>query len=287
MGNDGIQRHTRRSGGWHMSSGPWASVVEVTIAVAVAVVLLASPASAAVAKRAPYVDASAVGSIGLCDRAGHQITSGSIDADPMAAYAVSTVPAPKPYNNSWRTAVLMAYQPWNGLLASMWSGEELTSSSRYTNPAHPMAAITPGDGPLRWFLQDYPTKWDGFVQLRMYLGTADAPIYSLHYPTLNLQITGTTWRAVGGATVNCKVGSSVSLESIVLQHAGSSPTTAAKPGGASNAKPAIAIGVQPGVPSALLFVLIVGVAGVLGLAVLAARHRVARNARRSASITSN
>ena len=51
------------------------------------------------------------GSIGLCNQAGQQITSGNINTVPFAWRAVSTQPAQAPYNNAYRTAILMAYQP--------------------------------------------------------------------------------------------------------------------------------------------------------------------------------
>ena len=90
----------------------------------------------------PYTDPDAVGSIGLCNQAGQQITSGSVTTKPFAWRAVSTQPAPAPYNNAGRTATLLAYQPLQDLPAGDWSGAQMTSSSSYTNPANPMAAAT-------------------------------------------------------------------------------------------------------------------------------------------------
>ena len=59
---------------------------------------------AAAGSAVPYTDPNAVGSIGLCNQAGQQITSGSISTTPFAWRAVSTQPAPAPYNNAGRTA---------------------------------------------------------------------------------------------------------------------------------------------------------------------------------------
>ena len=58
--------------------------------------------------------------------------------------------------------------------------------------------------------------WDGYLQLRMYLGTADAEVYSLNYPALDIRVTGDTWHAVGGGPVNCHSGTAESLETLVL-----------------------------------------------------------------------
>lgn len=182
---------------------------------------VAGPAAAS--PRAPYTDASAVGYIGLCNEAGHQITSGHINTTPFAWRAVSSQPAPAPYNNDWRTAILLAYQPQQGLAPAEWSGEELTASSRYTNPAHPMAEATGGDDSLADFIEDFRPVWDGFVELRMYLGTRDAEVYSLQYPALDIQVTGDTWHAVGGGPVNCDAGTAESIETILLPKSKTSP----------------------------------------------------------------
>jgi hypothetical protein len=164
----------------------------------------------------PYTDPNAVGSIGLCNQAGQQITSGSISTSPFAWRAVSTQPAQSPYNNAGRTATLVAFQPQQALPAGDWSGAEITSSSSYTNPSNPMTAATDGDQSLQSFMEQYPPKWDGFVQLRMYLSTANHQPYEAQYPTLNIQVTGNTWQAVGGSSVNCASGTAESIETMLL-----------------------------------------------------------------------
>ena len=163
----------------------------------------------------PYTDPDAIGSIGLCNQAGQQITSGSVTAKPFAWRAVSTEPAQAPYNNAGRTATLVVFQPQQALPAGDWSGAEITSSSTYSNPANPMAAATTADQSLADFIAQYPPKWDGFLQLRMYLSTANKQADSV-YPALNIQVTGNTWQAVGGSPVNCASGTAASIESVLL-----------------------------------------------------------------------
>lgn len=181
-------------------------------------------AGSAVASSAPFSDPSAVGFIGLCDRTGHQIESGSIFTTPFAWRAVSSKPAPAPYDNAWRTAILLAFQPRQGLAPGEWSGDELTASSRYSNPLHPMVAATNGDDSLEDFMQEYAPEWNGFFELRIYLGTENAEPYSLHYPVLDVEVVGHSWYAVGGGPVNCRSGRAVSLETVVLPgHTGSHP----------------------------------------------------------------
>ena len=171
---------------------------------------------AAASSLAPFTDPSAVGYIGLCNLAGHQITGGNVNTTPFAWRAVSSEPARAPYNNAWRTAILLAYQPRQGLPAGEWSGDELTASSRYSNPTHPMVAATGGDDSLEEFIQEFHPVWDGYLELRIYLGTQNAEVYSVRYPALAIKVTGDTWHAVGGGPVNCHSGTAESLESIVL-----------------------------------------------------------------------
>ena len=220
--------------------------------------------------RAPFSDPNAAGYIGLCNEAGQQITSGSIYATPFAWRAVSSKPAPAPYDNDWRTAILLAYQPREGLPAGEWSGAELTASSRYTNPQHPMVAATGGDDSLEDFIQAYPPAWDGYFQLRIYLGTQNAETYSLHYPELAIQVTGETWHAVGGGPVDCQSGRAVSLESIVLPKSATSPPTTANAGGGGgksagsatspgSAKTALGVTGQPSSPSTGVVILVIAI----------------------------
>jgi hypothetical protein len=191
----------------------------------------------------PYTDPNAVGYIGLCDQEGQQITSGNITTTPFAWRAVSSVPAPAPYNNAWRTAILLAYQPQQGLTPSEWSGDELTASSRYTNPANPMVAATDGDDSLQDFIEEFHPKWDGYLQLRIYLGTENAETYSVHYPALDIHVSGDTWSAVGGGAVNCNSGTSTSLESVVLP---AMSTTTTLSGAGSTASASTSNGSKPG-----------------------------------------
>ena len=188
----------------------------VSAGVMVGSLAVTSVAGATTTSSVPYKDPSSVGYIGLCDAAGHQVTGGSMTARPFAWRAVSSVAAPAPYNDDWRTAILLAYQPQEFLTSSEWSGMELTASSRYTNPSHPMAAATTSDYSLHDVTEAYKPVWDNFYELRIYLGTKNAPPYETTYPTLGIQVTGSTWHAVGGGPVDCASGTSTSLESIVL-----------------------------------------------------------------------
>ncbi len=153
---------------------------------------------------------------------------------------MSSQAAEAPYNNDWRTAILLAYQPRQGLPSGEWSGDELTASSRYTNPAHPMVAATHRDDSLEDFIQEFHPVWDGYLQLRIYLGTRNAEVYSLNYPALDVQVTGDTWHAVGGGPVNCHSGTAESLETLVLPKSATSPPTTIATAAATGSKASVA-----------------------------------------------
>ena len=143
---------------------------------------------------------------------------------------MSSEPAPAPYNDSGRSAILDAYLPIQVLPPGSWSGEQMTADTSYSNAQVPMAAATSRDSSLGDFVSDYPPKWDGFLQLRMYLGTPGQEAYAVHYPSLNIQVVGDTWTAVGGGPVNCNAGTAQSLESVVL---GNRSTISSTPSSAS------------------------------------------------------
>jgi hypothetical protein len=100
-----------------------------------------------------------------------------------------------------------------------------------------MAAATDGDQSLQSIIEAYPPRWDGFLQLRMYLSTAGHEPYEATYPTLNVQVTGDTWQAVGGSPVNCASGTAVSIESVLLAPSTTTSTTGAAPASSPAATP--------------------------------------------------
>jgi hypothetical protein len=187
-----------------------------------------APAASAGSAAVPYTDPRSVGFIGLCNSAGQQITTGSISTRPFVVRAVDSKPAAAPYNATGRTATLYAYQPREGLPPGAWSGEVMTAAGRYSSPAHPMTAGTPLDDSLADFMSDYPLSWNNLIQLRMYLGAPNEPIDSVSYPTINLKVTGKTWKVVGASgKVSCTAGSSVSVETILLPSSQLHPSSSA------------------------------------------------------------
>lgn len=160
----------------------------------------------------PYADPSANGYIGLCDKAGKQITHGKVSDAPFAAFAISSVPARPPYDGFGKVATLYAYLPLQGYAAQEWAGDQITAGAYYTNAAHPMVATASDEGAqLAQFVKSYPPKWDGLVQLRIYLSVPGQPTYNLRYPATDIRVKGDTWSVVQGGEVACDSGSAVSV----------------------------------------------------------------------------
>jgi hypothetical protein len=194
---------------------------------AVLVAVLAFRAGPALASSGvPYTDPNAVGSIGFCNAAGQSVTKGSINDVPFVTKAIDSTPAAAPYNGVGATAGLFIYQPRENVEPTNWNGEEVGATSKSSSPLHPTATLTAGDGALAVALADYPPKWDGLMQLRIYLGAPDEPAYTAKYDATDIKITGDSWQVVQGASVACGDGQSVSLEQVL---ASSYPQLTASP----------------------------------------------------------
>jgi hypothetical protein len=188
-----------------------AAVVLIIAAVVAGIIVFTHHGSTS----APYTDAAATGTIALCDRGGHQVTSGSTSDKPFAWRAVGATAAPAAYAGSGRAATLFVYQPRSGVDPTEWSGHQLTAASNYTNAKHPMAAATDGDTDLQDFLSAYPAQDSGFVQLRLYLTATGQPDLTDKYDALDLKVSGSAWHAVGGTGLSCSSGTSTSFETEV------------------------------------------------------------------------
>jgi hypothetical protein len=141
---------------------------------------------------------------------------------------VSSTAAPADYAIDGRTATLFGYQPREGLEPSQWGGQMLTASSRYENPAYPKAQATEGDDRLADFLDLFPVSWDGFVQLRLYLGAPGTQTLTQTYAATDIQVSGDSWKVVRGGSVPC-AGKAISIEDIYR----TTPPTQAEAGGAA------------------------------------------------------
>jgi hypothetical protein len=206
--------------GWKSFAGRLVGVAGVA-AVVVSTQLIGPTSSSAAS--VPFTDPNSTGSITLCDVQGHEVTSGNINTVPFVWRAVGSTPAKSPYNATGRTAMLYATQPVQQITPDTWYGEALTASGKYTNAAHPMAAATPADMSLASYLSDYPTKWDGLVQLRIFLGAPQQAGYTASYDSATIKVDGDQWTLLQGGGGSCSSGTAVSAE-MVLPSVASMPT---------------------------------------------------------------
>jgi hypothetical protein len=166
-------------------------------------------ADAFAASGLPYADQYAHGSIGLCDKAGNNITHGSVYDKPFAWRAVSSISAPAAYGGPGRKATLYAYQPRKGVDPANWSGQQLGAASAYSSTTVPVAQQTDRDPALSDYLNNYPPQWDKLVELRVYFGALNTPVSTSAYPAADIRIVGTTWTLLNGAKVDCNAGGTV------------------------------------------------------------------------------
>lgn len=199
---------------------------------------------AAQASPLPFSDPNSLGAIGLCDAAGHQITSGKINAAPFVAKAVSSVAAPPAYAKKGAKATLYAFQPRQGVPAGEWNGYEMTGSTAYSTSGRPTAITTHTDPPLLWPLQAYPARLDNLYQLRMFFSIEGRPTWTYNYPTAVIQVEGNTWHQVNPVTLSCNTGAAVSDEQVLLPPSKVNASVSAPPASVSAPASAVANGVS-------------------------------------------
>jgi hypothetical protein len=185
-------------------------------AAAAALAVVALGAGPARADSIPFSDPNATGTIGFCDKSGHEVTSGNIGAAPFAWTAVSSDRAPAGYAAPKGRASLFVYQPIRYVDPGDWSGKQLTAASTFTNTAHPMAQATVLDPALVDFVSVFPPHWNGLVQLRMFFSAPDSPQHTDTYPAAVVRVKGDNWTLMSGGHPACGAGRSVSVETISL-----------------------------------------------------------------------
>lgn len=195
-----------------------------TFVLALLAALAVVPAASARADDAvPYDDPAVTGSVGFCDVNGHNVYSGHVTDTPFVWRAVGTTAAAGEYAKPGGTAFIGAYQPRQGYDPGDWSGYVLNAPARYSNVAHPMAQSTPLSDPLNAFLERYPPKWQGIVQIRLLLGGVNRSPQLSRYDATDILVTGDTWRVVRGGTGPCSSGQAVS-QSVILNLPGAKGT---------------------------------------------------------------
>jgi hypothetical protein len=145
----------------------------------------------------------------------HVVEHGDTRTKPFVWRAVGAAPGQSAYAGPGRTAALYGYPPIKGVDPTQWVGDFLTASATYTNARRPMAGATADDPSLADLLTAYPTKWDGLVQLRMFLGAPGVPTLDNPYNAATIRVTGTRWTLVTGGHAGCDSGTAASSELVL------------------------------------------------------------------------
>ena len=164
----------------------------------------------------------------LCNQRGQIITSGATTDRPMAWKIIGSEAAPTPFNVAGSLATTYIFIPQQGVPASMWSGDYITSASKYDNMAHPASQATSLDYSLNDFLSNYHPLWDGLLQLRLVYSRAQYGEIDTPYSSTTIRVSGKRWTVVGAvgstpcASVNT-VSNEVAAENLPISGIAPSP----------------------------------------------------------------
>lgn len=152
----------------------------------------------------PYDDPQSAGGITLCSADGQAVTEGSVDDTPIAAVALGSTPVPTGIDATGAVATLYAYQPREGVSPSEFSGTAISAAGVLAAPDRPAVTVQDGAWSLGDFVTAFPADLDGYVQLRLYLGTPAAGTLTDHpYDTADLRVDGGRWELVRGGSAAC------------------------------------------------------------------------------------
>lgn len=151
---------------------------------------------------APYDDARSTGALTLCKH-GERVSGGKLDERPFADVVLGSTALPAGSDPEGAVATLFAYQPREGVGPEEFSGSPITAAVAFTDPARPATRITKEAWTLQDFVTAFPADLDGFVQLRLVLGTPAGGTLADHYDTADIEVDGDSWELVGGGDASC------------------------------------------------------------------------------------
>lgn len=177
-----------------------ALVIAAGVAVVAAFVLWPESGHATV----PYDDGQSAGLLTLCSADGDPVTEGSTADQPFADVVLGTTGLPAGVDPAGAVATVFAYQPRQGIATTEYSGTPLTAASVVADPEHPAAAVQEDGWSIGDFVTAFPATYDGYVQLRLYLGTSGAGTLTENpYDTADLRVDGDHWELVRGGHASC------------------------------------------------------------------------------------
>ena len=190
-----------------------ALVLAIAIVAALVYWRTSANADAGPSGAAPYDDPQSAGAITLCSADGKAATEGSVDDRPFAAVALGATGLPSDLDPTGAVATLFAYQPREGVSASEFSGTAISAAGVQADAAHPAFVVPEDAWSIGDFVTAYPADFDGYVQLRLYLGTPAAGTLSDQpYDTADLRVDGDRWELVGAGSASCTAATQTTEE---------------------------------------------------------------------------
>ena len=181
-----------------------ARLLAAGVAVGVVVVAVVVVLRVTGERTVPYEDARSSGLLTLCSADGEPVTEGRVDDRPLAAFALGETGLPAEYDSEGTVATLFAYQPREGIEAGEFSGVPLTAAGLVSDPVEPAVEITEDVWSVSDFTTAFPATLDGYVQLRLVLGTPGAGTLTENpYDTADLRVDGDSWELVRGGDASC------------------------------------------------------------------------------------
>jgi hypothetical protein len=152
---------------------------------------------------APYADPASTGGLTLCSATGKAVTGGRIAERPFADVVVGET-APADADREGAVATLFAYQPREGVSPEEYSGSPITAATPYADPSRPAALVTGQAWTIKDFVTAFPARFDGYVQLRLVLGSPAHGTVTDRYDTADIRVDGDSWELVRGGHASCR-----------------------------------------------------------------------------------
>ena len=152
----------------------------------------------------PYDDPQSGGLLTLCGTDGEPVTGGEVDATPFAPVVLGESGVPADVDARGAVGTVFGYQPREGVAPSEFSGAPLTAAGALVDSDRPAVEVPADAWSLADFVTAYPATWDGYVQLRLYLGAPGAgTLTDRPYDTADIRVEGEKWELVRGGTASC------------------------------------------------------------------------------------
>jgi hypothetical protein len=176
------------------------------LAVAVVVVVAAVAISSFVKSDevVPYDDPQSSGLLTLCDESGNQITKGKLRDKPFAPIVLGSTPVDERVDDdAVVNATLFGYQPREAIDPVEFSGSPIGGPVRFVDHARPATRVVEDAWSLANFVEVFPAKHDGYVQLRLINSTSGYGAFTKSYDTADLKVDGDSWHVVRGGDADC------------------------------------------------------------------------------------